>query len=107
MKTLLEQQYERSVITKICSANITLQERVELLVDFHDNSETYYDNLCDALLAVSTNQNMAPIWITKAGNCYLSLRTKNPDDRVLLYPDEVPLFDIDLVNQIETAIAKI
>ncbi len=107
MKTMFELQYDRSVITRICTADFTSEECIELLVDFHANSETYYDNLCEALLAVSTGQNMSPIWISKNGNCYLSMRTKSAEDRVLLYPDEVPIFDLDLVEQLEIAILKI
>ncbi len=77
------------------------------MLDFHNNSEMYYDNLCDALLAISTHQNIAPIWISPNGNCRSSLRIENPNDRILLYSDEVPDFDFDLVNQLEVAILNI
>lgn len=107
MKTFLEKQYERAVISNICRLSITSEERAALMVDFHENSETYYDNLCDALLAVSTGQNTVPIWISQNGDCYASLRTKDPHDRVLIFPDLVPDFCVDLVDQLEVAILKI
>lgn len=107
MKTNLQHLYERAIITRLCKADSTDLERIEMMIDFHNNSESYYDNLCDALLAVSTHQNPIPIWITKNGDFYLSLRAQKTSDRVLLYPDEVPTFTIDLVDQLETAILSI
>ena len=107
MKTFLEQQYDKTIISRICLSELPSEDRVSLLIDFHNNSESYYDNLCAALLAVSTGQDNKPIWITPSGDCYLSLRTKSPKDRVLLYPDEVPEFEIDLVESLEAAILKI
>ena len=107
MKTTLQNLYERAVITRVCKTEISDSDKIELMIDFHNNSESYYDHLCDALLAVSTHQNPVPIWITQNGDFYLSLRALNTSDRVLLYPDEVPAFTIDLVDQLETAILSI
>lgn len=107
MKTILEKQFDRAVITSICTKEISIRDRIDLLTEFLNHNETYYDNLCDALLALSTRQNILPVWMTPGGNSYLSLEPRNPDDRVLVYPEEVPLFDIDLVEQLEVAILKI
>lgn len=107
MKSYLEQQFEKTIITHICLSEVCPEEKAKLLLEFHQNSESYYDTLCAALLAVSTNQDVKPIWITPSGECYLSLHTKDSVDRILLFPDEVPYFEIDLVEQIETALLKI
>ena len=106
-KPFLEQKFEQQVMRFIRKLELPAGKRELLLLDFHNNSSEYYINLCDALYAVSTGQNLKPVWLTQEGNCYLSLYAQASDDRLLIYPDEVPPFQLDLINQLEVAIAKI
>lgn len=106
-KTFLEQKFERKVIRHIWNSQLGEEEKMNLIVRFHDKAEDFYDNLCDALYAISTGQNMKPVWITDGGDCYLSLYSRSAGDRILVYPDEVPPFQLDLIDQLEVAIQKI
>ena len=106
-KTFLEQKYENAVKRRIGSLGYPKEEEKRLLSEFLANGHNNYCDLCDALYAVSTGQDMKPIWITETGECYLSLFSRNKTDRILAFPDEIPPFTLDLVNQLDTVINKI
>lgn len=107
MKTFLEQKFEKAIIKSILSHGYSKATEEELVSEFYINGHTYYHQLCDALYAVSTGQNMKPIWITPKGQTYLDLYSRNNFDRILAFPDEIPPFSLDLVNQLEFIINKI
>ena len=107
MKTFLEQKFEKAIVKSILSYGYPRATEEELVSEFYTNSHTYYRQLCDALYAVSTGQNMKPIWLTPRGQSYLDLYSRNNSDRILAFPDEIPPFSLDLVNQLDYVINKI
>lgn len=100
-KTTLESQFEKLLIHHICSLNISPTERAQLFIDFHENADEYYANLCDILYAVSTHAVRAPIWMAHSGEVYASTHKKNKTDIFLLPSSDVPDFLGDLVDQLE------
>lgn len=106
-KPFLEQKFEKAMLKSISSLGYNRAEEEALVSEFYANSHAYYSEMCDALYAVSTGQDVKPIWITQTGQCYLGLFSKNKSDRILLFPDEIPTFSLDLVNQLDIAINKI
>lgn len=106
-KTFMEKKYEKAMLKSISSLGYARAEEEALVSEFYANSHTYYGLLCDALYAVSTGQDVKPIWITPTGQCYLGLFSQTKSDRILLFPDEIPMFSLDLVNQLDIAINKI
>lgn len=107
MRTFLEQKFEKAIIKSIVSHGYPKAVEEDLVSQFYTNSHTYYSQLCDALYAVSTGQNMKPIWITPKGESYLDLYSRNNFDRILAFPDEIPPFSLDLVNQLDYVINQI
>lgn len=107
MKTNHEKHFEYVVIKKICKEMSNLEHQVENILRFHCNCDNYYDNLCDSIFAISTGQIVKPLWFTPYGDSYLSYEARSKADRVLLFPNEVPSFKVDLVEQLELALQKI
>ena len=107
MKTSYEKHFEYVVIKKICKEMNNPEQQIENIFRFHCNCDVYYDNLCDSIFAVSTGQIEKPIWLTPCGDSYLSYEARSKADRVLLFPNEVPSFKVDLVEQLELALQKI
>jgi len=106
-KTFLEKKYEKAVIHSICTSSATEADKQKMLLEFHHNCEEYYASLCDSLYAISTGQDIKPIWITPSGNCYLSLTRLHNGDRILIYADEVPPFNLDLIDQLELSLSRL
>ncbi len=100
-KTSLETQFEKLMIYHICSLDVSPQERAKIFIDFHENADEYYDNLCDILYAVSTRAVRAPLWMTHSGEFYASTHKKNKKDVFLLPSSDIPDFIGDLVDQLE------
>lgn len=106
-KTFMELKFEKAMLKSISSMGSPKAEEEMIISEFYINSHDYYCRLCNVLYAVSTGQDVKPIWITPAGQCYLGLFSRNKSDRILLFPDEIPQFSLDLVNQLDVAINKI
>ena len=107
MKTFLEIKFEKAIVKSILSRGYSKEREEDLIAEFYSNSRAYYAHLCDALYAVSTGQNLNPIWITPAGQSYLAIYSRDNCDRILAFSDEIPSFSLDLVNQLEFIINKI
>lgn len=107
VKTFLEQKFEKAIVKFILSHCYPKEMEEDLVSQFYANGHTYYHQLCDALYAVSTGQNMKPLWITPKGQIYLDLYSRHNSDRILAFPDEIPPFSLDLVNQLDYVINKI
>ena len=100
-KTLLQTQFEKLMINHICTLDISSQERAQIFLDFHENADGYYENLCDLLYAVSTHAVRAPIWMNHSGEIYASTHKKNKNDIFLLPSSDIPDFEGDIVVQME------
>lgn len=94
----MEELYEEIVIYCIERANISLDDKCNYMIDFHRNSNQYYDLLCDYSYLLSTNESVLPLWISLNGQPRLSLKPLNASDVKVLDPKSVPGFNGDLIE---------
>lgn len=104
MKTQYEITYEKLVTSMILSDNNPSHNQLDLFMDFHRNSASYYDIFCDSLYNLSCGRCKHPLWITPSGKSYLAHEQLADDDRKLLTFEQIPDFEDDLVEQLETAL---
>lgn len=105
MKTQYELTFEESVTAMILSNNNPSVNQLDLFMDFHRNSCTYYDIFCDGLYALSSGQTTRAIWLTPSGKPYLADEQRNEGDRQLINREQIPEFVDDLKEQLETALS--
>lgn len=104
MKTQYELQFEREITAIILSKLGSIISPLEIFMDFHRNSNYYYDLFCDALLALSCGQSNEPLWITPSGRSYLAPARQSEFDLMVLTYEQIPEFENDLTDQLETAL---
>lgn len=102
-----ELKFEKTITAMILSDNNSDLSQVDLFMDFHRNSGTYYDNFCDALYELSSGQTTLPLWITPSGDFYLSALRQDSFDKQVLTHDKIPEFYDDLYDQLEAALVHI
>lgn len=95
----LEDIYERLVIQRIEEQEIPLEDKCELLLDFHNNSKEYYEQLCEYSYLLSKGTCELCLWLSLNGKPHLSLSATNKNDVVLLKPNSYPIFlDDDIID---------
>lgn len=104
MKTQYELTFEESITAMILSNNDPSVNQLDLFMDFHRNSCTYYDIFCDGLYALSSGQSSRALWLTPSGRPYLADEQRNEGDRKLITYEQIPEFIDDLKEQLETAL---
>lgn len=105
MKTQYEFNFEKSIIAMILANKDQLRNQLDLFIDFHRNSCDYYDTFCDALYSMSSGQTSDVLWLTPSGKPYLASEQRCEADFKLITPTELPEFEDDLKDQLETALA--
>lgn len=105
MKTQHELKYEKLITEIILSDNCKDFSQLDLFMDFHRNSYTYYDYFCDALFSMSCGHTTDSLWITPSGRPYLSSGREHEADYLVITRDQIPEFIDDLYEQLETAFA--
>ena len=107
LKTQYELTYEKLVTAMILSDDNPIHNQLDLFMDFHRNSSSYYDLFCDSLYKLSCGRSKHPLWITPSGKSYLAHKQLSDDDRKLLTFEQIPYFEDDLEEQLETALASL
>lgn len=103
----IESQYKKLIIHHISNINVCSEQRSALFLDFFQNSETYYDDLCDLLYCISSQNILAPIWMSHSGEVYSSTHRRSSNDIFIMDSYELPAFNGDLFNQFEYTFSKI
>ena len=104
MKNQYELKFEKTVIEMILLNDHPYLSQLDLFIDFHHNSDIYYDNLCDALYELSNRHTNQPLWISASGNPYLALMPRTKEDRQVLTFDQIPEFVDDLYEPLNVAL---
>lgn len=95
----LEDIYERLVIQRIEEQNIPLEDKCELLLDFHNNSKEYYEQLCEYSYLLSRGNCELSLWMSLNGKPHLSLSPVDNGDVILFKPHSFLLSsDEDIFN---------
>ena len=104
----LENIYERLVIQRIEEQDIPLEDKCELLLDFHCNSKEYYEQLCEYSYLLSKGNCELSLWISLNGKPHISLSAANVMDVNVLEPYEVKISpDDDLINCISVILQNL
>lgn len=106
-KTNIEKQYEKLIIQHIANINICPERRALLFYDFFQNSETYYEDLCDTLYCVSSGQLSGSLWMSQSGEIYASTHARSSEHSFLTDSSSLPLFQGDLLEHLEYIFIKI
>jgi len=107
MKSNLEKQYEKLMIRHISYSTLGPESRCSAFMDFYNNSDAYYENLCEMLYNVSINDEAQSIWMTTSGRVYTGNIIQNINDSFIFNSDALPPFDDDLIEQLDVIFAKI
>lgn len=100
MKTVYETQFEKLIISSICTHDCTDDEKAKLLWDFYNHGSTYYEDLCEFLFLLSNGEKECFLFITPAGKPYLSFFPMSANDFFVLLSSELPRFESDLYDQL-------
>lgn len=106
-KSNIEKQYEKLIARHISSLDVCPDRRASLFLDFHRNSRTYYEELCDLLYVLSTGELFAPLWLNHSGLVYASTHPSGDHDIFLADFRELPAFCGDLVDHLDYVFSKI
>lgn len=106
-KSSMEKQYEKLIVRHISNMDIDADQRAFLFLDFFNNSEVYYENLCTYLYEMSIGELEAPIWMKPNGDVYACSHCKNKYDSYLLHSYELPVFNGDLQEHLEIIFTRI
>lgn len=107
MKTTYELQYESLIFSLIITHEESKERQLQLLMDFHQNAQTYYDALCDAVYDLSVGRKTGALYITESGKPFFSASGSQPDGYAVCYPAEVPEFKEDLIEQLEFVLGQL
>lgn len=104
----LENIYERLVIQRIEEQDIPLEDKCELLFDFHNNGKEYYEQLCEYSYIMSKGNCELSLWISLNGKPYISLSATDTNDVIVLEPCEVKIsHDEDLIKCINVILQNL
>lgn len=104
MVTSTEEIYYKVVIHGIEKKKFTVEERCNLLIDFHRNGKKYYDLLCDYSYLLSTTDCDLSLWISPNGKPHLSASAVDNKDIKVMDSVSIPLFNGDLINFLNVAL---
>ena len=98
MSASMEAIYSKIVIHRILKSDLSTNEKYNILVDYHCNSNFYYDLLCDYSYLLANGESDLSLWISLNGKPHLSRSSVNIGDTHVLEPQLAPRFDGDLIN---------
>lgn len=107
MKTSFERQFEKLITRHLAFMETTPEDRAHYIYDFHINSESYYDNICDMLYAMAVGAIEGPLWLTPSGDVYYSQDPRRTSDTFLMSSDELPVFTADITEHLEIAFLRL
>lgn len=102
MKSQYEIRFEKLIVTMILSDINPAHSQLELFMDFHRNSNVYYDIFCDALFVLANRLTDDFLWITPSGKPYLAPASISKDDFLIATLQQVPEFVDDLKTQLDS-----
>lgn len=106
-KSNIEKQYDKLIIHHISNIDVCPAHRAAFFLDFHQNSRTYYDELCDLLYVLSVGELFAPLWMSHSGQVYACTHPKEKHDVFLADCRELPAFTGDLVEHLDYVFSRI
>ena len=91
----LEDIYKRLVIQRIEEQDIPLEEKCDLLFDFHSNGKDYYEQLCEYSYIASKGNCELSLCLSLNGKPHLTLSPTEKQDVVVLEPHTIMLSSDD------------
>ena len=107
MKSSYELKYEELIFSLILAYEKTKDRQIQLLLDFHQNGEEYYEALCDAAYELSVGRRTKALCISLSGKPFFSENDSTGEGFVLCYPAEIPVFEEDLMEQLEFLLSQL
>lgn len=92
----IEKQYKKLMTHHIAKVQVCPEQRAALFLDFLENCDEYYDDLCDTLYRVSVGEVCAPLWMSHSGEVYAASQPKAIRDVFLMNGKDLPPFNGDL-----------
>lgn len=103
----IEKQYQKLMIHHISNIQVCPEFRAALFLDFHENADAYYDNLCDTLYLAAVGEITTPLWLRHNGEVYASAEQQSLRDVFLLDAGDLPAFKGDLMEHFDYAFSRI
>lgn len=103
----IEKQYQKFMIRHIANIQVCPEYRASLFLDFYENADTYYDNLCDTLYLASVGEVSTPLWLRHNGEVYAASRCKSVRDIFLMDARDLPAFNGDLLEHFDYVFSRI
>ena len=101
MKSEYQHCYDRFVISNLCSMDLSIKERASLVHNFFENSQIYYDLLCECLYIQATDAaSKQSLWLMLDGRAYLSDMQENTSDICLIPEGKCPPFTDDITEHL-------
>ena len=102
LKSKHEHCYDHFIITRLCAMDLTIRERVKLVHQFFQNSQVYYEQLCDHLYYQAVGETPGQsLWLTVDGQSYLSEAERDPSDLCLIPASDCPPFQDNIKEHLE------
>lgn len=109
MKTEYMKQYEERVVHYISNLDIAPQTRAIFYLDFLNNSEEYFDELCTLIYGFSSNilpRQGKYIWLTPSGAPYISSVKRKSFDQNLVGVADIAPFDGDIRQTLSKSLSN-